>query len=95
MRELENIQQRIIDKVKAKESSTGVTIQADLAVNVKQNRIDIFVTDLDAVDWSDVLGDDSHYAAIVRVNALPTPHSDIRAGYCFDDNSCTIGWNVT
>lgn len=95
VQQLENIQQQILDKIKAKESSTETTIQADLAVNVQQNRIDIFVTDPNAVDWPDLLGDDSQYAAVVKVNALPVPESDIRAGYFFDNDSCTIGWNVT
>ncbi|MEZ4730071.1 MAG: hypothetical protein R3E79_23315 [Caldilineaceae bacterium] len=95
VQELENIQQLIMEKIKVKESSTGMTIQADLAVNVKQNRIDIFVTDLNAVDWSDILGEDSQHATIVKVDQLPSPAADIRAGFYFDGNNCTIGWAAT
>lgn len=95
VQELQKIHDRMVEKINVLEMAADSTVQADSAINIIQNRIDIFVTDPEAVDWPAVLGDDNKYAAVVKIDALPVPAADIKAGYFFDDNSCTIGWNVT
>lgn len=78
VQELQKIHDRMVEKINVLEMAADSTVQADSAINIIQNRIDIFVTDPEAVDWPAVLGDDNKYAAVVKIDALPVPAADIQ-----------------
>lgn len=67
-------------------------LDANSAVNVVDNRVDIYVVNPTEVDWNVLITDE--HVRVVKVDQLPTPTAEIRAGLYFDNYQCTIGWNV-
>lgn len=81
----------LIDGVKR----SNAEIHVDSSLNIPRNRVDVLLEETYGVDWDSIFRAYLPHVEIVKVDALPKPLSEVRAGNFFDGSTCTIGWNVT